>query len=145
MGTKRRMRRPSRKALPYHEKSRISRDVSRTGHRNKRSLRNVTKESTSAAPIFLPPPPLGFFPLFFPRPAMATASSATTPPAHWSRFDQEQDIAVRDLIRQVTDLDDRSPETSGHFQAALNFAWSNFRSVRRARGTGGGRRYLVSR
>ncbi|XP_013914975.1 PREDICTED: gamma-tubulin complex component 5-like [Thamnophis sirtalis] len=58
---------------------------------------------------------------------MATASSATTPPAHWSRFDQEQDLAVRELIRQVTGLDERSPETSGHFQAALNFAWSNFR------------------
>ncbi|ETE70075.1 Gamma-tubulin complex component 5, partial [Ophiophagus hannah] len=60
---------------------------------------------------------------------MATASSATTPPAHWSRFDQEQDLAVRELIRQVTGLDERSPETSGHFQAALNFAWSNFRST----------------
>lgn len=49
-------------------------------------------------------------------------------PGHRSRFEQEQDRAVRALVRSVTGL----PEEElggGRFQTALNFAWSNFRSV----------------
>ncbi|XP_065485648.1 gamma-tubulin complex component 5 isoform X1 [Caloenas nicobarica] len=47
-------------------------------------------------------------------------------PGHRSRFEQEQDRAVRALVRSVTGL----PEEElggGRFQTALNFAWSNFR------------------
>ncbi|XP_054255353.1 gamma-tubulin complex component 5 [Indicator indicator] len=47
-------------------------------------------------------------------------------PGHRSRFEQEQDRAVRALVRSVTGL----PEEElggGPFQTALNFAWSNFR------------------
>ncbi|XP_061482956.1 gamma-tubulin complex component 5 isoform X2 [Rhineura floridana] len=54
-------------------------------------------------------------------------AAAATPPAHWSRFEQEQDLTLRDLIRRLTGLDGQSWEEAGHFQAALNFAWSNFR------------------
>ncbi|XP_054066911.1 gamma-tubulin complex component 5 isoform X1 [Rissa tridactyla] len=47
-------------------------------------------------------------------------------PGHRSRFEQEQERAVRALVRSVTGL----PEEElggGRFQTALNFAWSNFR------------------
>ncbi|NXV74124.1 GCP5 protein, partial [Atlantisia rogersi] len=47
-------------------------------------------------------------------------------PGRRSRFEQEQDRAVRALVRSVTGL----PEEElggGPFQTALNFAWSNFR------------------
>ncbi|XP_014815654.1 PREDICTED: gamma-tubulin complex component 5-like [Calidris pugnax] len=47
-------------------------------------------------------------------------------PGHRSRFEQEQEQAVRALVRSVTGM----PEEElggGRFQAALNFAWSNFR------------------
>lgn len=71
------------------------------------------------------------------------AAAATTPSPHWSRFEQEQDLAVRALIQRVTGLNEQTREERGHFQAALSFAWSNFRSVRR--GGGGARLVLVRR
>ncbi|XP_054830981.1 gamma-tubulin complex component 5 [Eublepharis macularius] len=56
------------------------------------------------------------------------AAATTAPPAHWSRFEQEQDVTVRELIRRITGLSEQSDEElPGQFQAALNFAWSNFR------------------
>nr|XP_020652478.1 gamma-tubulin complex component 5 [Pogona vitticeps] len=58
--------------------------------------------------------------------AAATATTPT-PPAHWSRFEQEQDLTLRELIRRVTGLKEERGEEAAHFQAALNFAWSNFR------------------
>nr|XP_056718150.1 gamma-tubulin complex component 5 [Euleptes europaea] len=55
-------------------------------------------------------------------------ATAATPPPHWSRFEQEQDVALRELIRRVSGLSERSDgERPGPFQAALNFAWSNVR------------------
>ncbi|XP_053166233.1 gamma-tubulin complex component 5 isoform X2 [Hemicordylus capensis] len=59
--------------------------------------------------------------------AASAAAMATTPPAHWSHFEQEQDLTLRELIRRVTGLSEQSEDERGHFQAALNFAWSNFR------------------
>ncbi|XP_057260470.1 gamma-tubulin complex component 5 isoform X1 [Pezoporus wallicus] len=47
-------------------------------------------------------------------------------PGHRSRFEQEQDWAVRALVRSVTGLPEEELG-SDRFQAALNFAWSNFR------------------
>ncbi|KAM9567508.1 gamma-tubulin complex component 5 isoform 6-T10 [Guaruba guarouba] len=47
-------------------------------------------------------------------------------PGHRSRFEQEQDRAVRALVRSVTGLPEEELG-SDRFQAALNFAWSNFR------------------
>ncbi|KAM9021284.1 gamma-tubulin complex component 5 isoform 5-T9 [Ara ararauna] len=47
-------------------------------------------------------------------------------PGHRSRFEQEQDRAVRELVRSVTGLPEEELG-SDRFQAALNFAWSNFR------------------
>ncbi|XP_042315967.1 gamma-tubulin complex component 5 isoform X2 [Sceloporus undulatus] len=61
---------------------------------------------------------------------MAAAAIATTPPAHWSRFEQEKDLALRELVRRMTGLDERSGgprEEAANFQAALAFAWSNVR------------------
>ncbi|XP_060089867.1 gamma-tubulin complex component 5-like [Heteronotia binoei] len=56
------------------------------------------------------------------------AAMTVTPPAHWSRFEQEQDLTVRELIRRITGLSEQNDEElPGQFQAALNFAWSNFR------------------
>lgn len=58
-------------------------------------------------------------------------------PGHRSRFEQEQDRAVRALVRSVTGLPEEEEEEDeeelggGRFQAALNFAWSNFRSAPR--------------
>lgn len=49
-------------------------------------------------------------------------------PGHRSRFEQEQDRAVRALVRSVTGLPEEELG-SDRFQAALNFAWSNFRSA----------------
>ncbi|KAJ7395455.1 hypothetical protein BTVI_154562 [Pitangus sulphuratus] len=47
-------------------------------------------------------------------------------PGPRGRFEQEQDRAVRALVRCVTGLPEE--ELGGErFQAALNFAWSNFR------------------
>lgn len=49
-------------------------------------------------------------------------------PCPRGRFEQEQDRAVRALVRCVTGLPEE--ELGGErFQAALNFAWSNFRSA----------------
>lgn len=69
---------------------------------------------------FPPPPP--------PFPAAAAMAAPLVSPGHRSRFEQEQDRAVRALVRSVTGL----PEEElggGRFQTALNFAWSNFRSA----------------
>lgn len=69
----------------------------------------------------LPPPPPPF-------PAAAAMAAPLVSPGHRSRFEQEQDRAVRALVRSVTGL----PEEElggGRFQTALNFAWSNFRSA----------------
>lgn len=49
-------------------------------------------------------------------------------PGPRGRFEQEQDRAVRALVRCVTGLAEE--ELGGErFQGALNFAWSNFRSA----------------
>lgn len=49
-------------------------------------------------------------------------------PGPRGRFEQEQDRAVRALVRRVTGLPEE--ELGGErFQAALNFAWSNLRSA----------------
>ncbi|KAM6416857.1 gamma-tubulin complex component 5 isoform 1-T1 [Pluvialis apricaria] len=52
-------------------------------------------------------------------------------PGHRSRFEQEQDRTVRALVRSVTGLPEEEEAEEelggGRFQAALNFAWSNFR------------------
>jgi len=55
-------------------------------------------------------------------------------PGRRSGFEQEQDRAVRALIRSVTGLPEEEEEREeepggGRFQTALNFAWSNFRSA----------------
>ncbi|KAM6386765.1 gamma-tubulin complex component 5 isoform 1-T1 [Alca torda] len=47
-------------------------------------------------------------------------------PGHRSRFEQEQERAVRALVRSVTGLSEEELG-GGRFQTALNFAWSNFR------------------
>ncbi|XP_030906841.2 gamma-tubulin complex component 5 isoform X1 [Melopsittacus undulatus] len=47
-------------------------------------------------------------------------------PGHRSRFEQEQDRAVRALVRSVTGLPEEELG-SDRFQAALNFVWSNIR------------------
>uniref|UniRef100_G1KM84 Gamma-tubulin complex component n=1 Tax=Anolis carolinensis TaxID=28377 RepID=G1KM84_ANOCA len=61
--------------------------------------------------------------------AAAASSPATTPTAHWSRFEQERDLTLRELVRRVTGLQERGAGEGepGHFQAALGFAWSNVR------------------
>ncbi|XP_021267736.1 gamma-tubulin complex component 5 isoform X2 [Numida meleagris] len=53
-------------------------------------------------------------------------------PGRRSRFEQEQDRAVRALIRSVTGFPEEEEQEEeepggGRFQTALNFAWSNFR------------------
>lgn len=63
-----------------------------------------------------------------PRVAAAAMAAPLASPGRRSRFEQEQDRAVRALVRSVTGL----PEEElggGRFQTALNFAWSNFRSA----------------
>ncbi|XP_075772352.1 gamma-tubulin complex component 5 isoform X3 [Pelodiscus sinensis] len=47
--------------------------------------------------------------------------------ARGSRCEQEQERDVRALIRRVTGLREAQEEPGGRFQAALSFAWSNFR------------------
>lgn len=74
-------------------------------------------------------PPLPLPLLSLPSSAAAAAMAAPlASPGHRSRFEQEQERAVRALVRSVTGL----PEEElggGRFQTALNFAWSNFRSA----------------
>ncbi|XP_064152285.1 gamma-tubulin complex component 5 isoform X4 [Loxodonta africana] len=42
----------------------------------------------------------------------------------WSRLERQQELQVRELVRQVTGLQD---EADPNFQLAQHFAWSNFR------------------
>lgn len=68
----------------------------------------------------------GAAPVSLPRCRAMAAPPASPGPR--GRFEQEQDRAVRALVRCVTSLPEE--ELGGErFQAALNFAWSNFRSA----------------
>lgn len=80
----------------------------------------------------------------------AAAMAAPASPGRRSRFEQEQERAVRALVRSITGLHGgkEPPRDTGteqeaeteleRFQTALDFAWSNFRSApSRWGGTGG--------
>lgn len=70
-----------------------------------------------------------------PPPRRRAMAAPPASPGPRSRFEQEQERAVRALVRCVTSLPEE--ELGGErFQAALSFAWSNFRSAGAGKGPG---------